>query len=68
MGWHFSPAMRMTRTVFVMVTRGIFLTLSLVLRAAYGMVCLLADNTKGAGLDGNTTHNNRFWHWHIPPK
>ena len=36
MGWNLSPAMRMTGTAFVMITRGIFLTLWLVLRAAYG--------------------------------
>ena len=63
----FSPAIHFAGKVIFLIARGIFLTLGLILRVAFELVKLLADGTSGPGPDGYLTHNNRYWHWHIPP-
>ena len=67
MGIEFSPAVRVAGTVIFLIVRGVFLTLGIILRAAFGLVKLLSDGTSGPGPDGYLTYTNRYWHWHIPP-
>ena len=67
MGMKFSPAMQLAAGAVILIARGVFMILWIILRVAGAIVKHLADGTSGSGPEGYLTHTNPYWHWHIPP-